>query len=178
MKRILFLATLSICLSGDISTEGQFFARIAGEFSMVVSTRSLSNDLGAGNTASTMGSFTVTITDTIDTGTATNKVMLYSTITDPADNAVIQIVRQVPLVDPSPDHMPTRIDMTITDDLQIDGTAGNTLIANNQSIRDRTVGTDPTFSNEVHTLTLEAGARNGTLTGNYRTTIYFQLEGP
>lgn len=175
MKRACFLILLSACLNGEVSAEGEFFAHIDEEFSIVVSTRTLSKDLGTSGSVNTMGSFTVTITDTITTPTGTNKVMLYSTITDPDDNAVIQIIRQGP-----PNYASTapRINMTVTDNLKIDGTAGNTAIANNQSIRDRVVGTDPTYTNEVHTLTLEAQSHDGNLQGNYRTTIYFQLEGP
>ncbi len=171
MKRIFFLAMISICLSGDISTEGEFFAQLDEEFSIVISTRTLSKDLGTSGSVITMGTFTVTINDSTTTPNGVNQVKLYSTITDPDDSSVVQIMRQTPK--PS-----TRIDMTVTDDRNINGALIATNIDNNQSIRNRIRELQPVIVDEVHTLTLEAQSHNGSLQGNYRTTIYFQLVGP
>ena len=176
MKKFFFLTLMSACLSCEITADGEFFAHIAGTFSITIDARTLAKDLGTLGSSVSMGSFIVSITDTVTSPpTVTNKVMLYSNITDPDDNSQVQIVRQDNLDGGVPaTQFPTRIDVSIEDDRDINGALNATAITNNQSIRDR-LTTGGTITNEEHTLTFTAAAHDGTKEGNYRTTIYFQM---
>ncbi|MCH9812189.1 hypothetical protein K0U07_05475 [bacterium] len=183
MKRYFLLGMTSVLLHGEFVTEGKFFAQIAEVFSITLSANTLSADLGVLGTAGIMGSFTATLTDTtVPPPDGDNYVRMFSVITDADDNSQIQMIRVTNLGSTPPDPTPEpRIDLSIYDDLDASGNpvgGDGRLIDNNVSIRTRTRDVGNTYTNEVHTLTVHNASFNSSLQGNYRTTLYFQLETP
>lgn len=167
----------TIFLHGDFVSEGKFFAQIAEVFTITLSANTLSADLGTGGASGTMGTFEVTLTDTMTTPAGTNDVYMYSIITGPDDNDQIQMVR-VTNLDATQTIVPPRIDLTLYDDLNDDGTAatgGDRELKNNVLIRTRERTGGGTYTDEIHTITVDNSSFTGSLEGNYRTTIYFQL---
>ena len=182
MKRYIFLGMSSILLHGEFISEATFIASIAEVFSITLSTRTLSADLGSG-TPGVMGTFDATLTDTTTPPpSGVNYVKMYSITTDPDDNAKIQMVRVTNLgstpADPNP---PPTIDIVVLDNLDTSGNpvgGAGRVVENNDNLRVRVRTPGNTYTNEVHTLTVRNNPGDSNMQGNYRTMLYFQLETP
>ena len=165
MKKMLFLLYISSFLSGDFIAEGEFYVCTTPVFSITVNVRTLSFAFSGQTAETSMGSYTVTVTNTITTGT--HNVFLFSTMAAAYTTGSAIEARNI--------NSNSKIDLIINNSPLNTGSAGTEAVLQGGSIRQFING--DTATAEVHTIEVLSAANTltGKPAGHYTTMLYISL---